>query len=77
MRRRRGEEEEEAEDDEEEEEEEGDQGSPRHRMTAGESPKGEGPVYQLPRPHSPFHKPGLQSVCLSYTFMYFHIYMYR
>lgn len=47
--------------------------SPRHRMTAGVSPKGEGPVYQLPCPHSPFNKPGLLSVCLSY--IYIHIYL--
>lgn len=44
------------------------EGSPRHRMTAGESPMGEGPVYQLPCPHSPFNKPGLMSVCLSYLY---------
>lgn len=29
-------------------------------------PKGEGPVYQLPCPHSPFNKPGLLSVWLSH-----------
>lgn len=44
--------------------------SPRHRMTAGESPKGEGPVYQLPCPHSYFNKPDLMSVCLSYIYLY-------
>lgn len=50
------------------------EGSPRHRMTAGESPKGEGPVYQLPCPHSPFNKPDLTSVCLSYIYIYIFIY---
>lgn len=35
-----------------------------------ESPKGEGPVYQLPCPHSPFNKPDLMSVCLSYIYIY-------
>lgn len=49
------------------------EGSPRHRMTAGESPKGEGPVYQLPCPHSPFNKPDLMSVCLSYIDLYLYI----
>ncbi len=51
------------------------EGSPRHRMTAGESLKGEGPVYQLPCPHSPFNKPGLMSVCLSYIDRYTHSFL--
>lgn len=48
-------------------------GSSRHRMTAGESPKGEGPVYKPPCSHSPFNKPGLMSVCLSYIVLYIDI----
>lgn len=52
------------------------EGSSRHRMSAGESPMGEGPVYRLPCPHSPFNKPGLMSVCLSLTYIDVYIFIY-
>lgn len=50
------------------------EGSPRHRMTAGESPKGEGPVYQLPCPHSPFKS---LASCLSVCLSHIHVDIYR